>query len=89
MHRTSKTLYKLLSAYVSGVVTGELFVLEYRGHKHDERDVEGEAIAALRAVNREDLIGVGCYWREYEAEQTFSASFFPSWKRRTYNKGAR
>lgn len=75
MHQTSKTLYKLLSAYVSGVVTGELFVLEYRGHKHDERDVEGEAIAAFRAVNREDLIGVGCYWREYEAGQTFSASF--------------
>jgi hypothetical protein len=75
MHRTSKTLYKLLSAYVSGVVTGELFVLQYRGHKHDERDVEGEAIAVFRAVNREDLIGVGCYWREYEAEQTFSASY--------------
>jgi hypothetical protein len=75
MHRTSKTLYKLLSAYVSGVATGELFILEYRGHKHDERDVEGEAIAAFRAVNREDLIGVGCYWREYEAKCTFLASF--------------
>jgi hypothetical protein len=76
MRQTSKTLYKLLSTYGSGVATGKLFILQYRGHKHDERDVEGEAITAFCPVNREDLIGVGCYWREYEAEQTLSASFF-------------
>jgi hypothetical protein len=76
MCQTSKTPYKLLSAYRSGVTTGELFVLQYRGHKHDERDVEGETITAFRAVNREDLVGVGCYWREYEAEQTLSTLFF-------------
>jgi hypothetical protein len=86
MYRTSKTLYKPLSACVSGVATGELFVLEYRGHKHDERDVEGEAIAAFRAVNRKDLIGVGCYWREYEAEQTFQHPF-PILKRENLQQG--
>ena len=75
MRQTSKTLYKLLSAYVSGVATSKLFVLQYRCHKHDERDVEGEAITAFCPVNRENLIGVRCYWREYEAEQTLSASF--------------
>ena len=33
-------------------------VLEYGGHEHDERNVEGEAIAAFRAVYREDLVGI-------------------------------
>ena len=36
-----------------------LSVLEYRGHEHDERNVEGETIAAFRPVNREDLVGIG------------------------------
>ena len=52
-----------------------LLVLQYRGYKHDERDVEGEAITAFRAVNREDLVGVGCYWRENKTGQTLLASF--------------
>lgn len=36
---------------------------QYRCNKHDKRDVEGEAIAGLVAMNGQDLVGVGCNWR--------------------------
>jgi hypothetical protein len=74
MRQTSKTLYKFLSTYGSGVATGKLFILQYRGHKHDERDVEGEAIAAFRAVDRHDLVGIGGYWGKYEARRLLLSS---------------
>ena len=35
--------------------------LEDGSDKHDERDVEGEAIGGAGTGDGEDLVGVGCY----------------------------
>ena len=46
------------SSVVAGA--GPVEDLENRGEEHDQGDVEGEAGGGARAVDGEDLIGVGC-----------------------------
>ena len=64
-----------------------LTILEYGGHKHNERDFEGEAITAFRAVDRNYLVGVGGDRREYETDEKVSATAVSSQLRDNLQQG--
>jgi hypothetical protein len=66
-----------------------LCVLEDRGHEHNERDVEGEAIAAFGAVDREDLVGVGGDRGEYQARRGCQQPLLHLVFEASHNKGAK
>lgn len=76
-----------------GLATQVVGLLEYRGNEHDERDVEGKAIAAFGSVDRDDLVGVGGDGREDQAGKDHQSANV--WFRtntiedRSYNSGAR